>query len=322
MGSHQQEPGEPPETSALPLALSTSPLTVPTAEINESDDYAKEDEVLAIADAAERVDADDSKSSNTVNTVNTGEDQSVNSASGQMVPLSIFEAVRQGDLTTVERMVEAKPDRVHELDWAQTPLIFIACMLQQYDICRLLVDRGANIDTRDALGKKPLQYVRDVKVAQQILDIRYNPVVPDIDAEYVKCFQEAAFDGDTNYIYHVLSTDYYVAKGEDGSVEFHENMPLAYDPMVLMDKKDERGNTALMFACMGGRVETATYLLECGANSKHTNNEGRNAIWFMTNAQKNKIVADLAFNLSPEGILYNAEQAILQVRIRCSDYDL
>jgi ankyrin repeat protein len=55
-----------------------------------------------------------------------------------------------------------------------------------------------------------------------------------------------------------------------------------------IDEKDNEGNTALLFAAMNGKLETAKWLLEHGASLQEKNEQGKTAVELISGEENKK----------------------------------
>ena len=67
----------------------------------------------------------------------------------------LFDAVKSGDLTEVERLLNEGADVGARDQFGNTPL-HVACYHGHTDIVRLLLERGADVGARDQFGDTPL----------------------------------------------------------------------------------------------------------------------------------------------------------------------
>lgn len=70
----------------------------------------------------------------------------------------IFRATERGDLQTVKRLVAENPEVVNEVIETQDQPLHIACWQKYETIVRVLIQAGADVNSRGDFGATPLHY--------------------------------------------------------------------------------------------------------------------------------------------------------------------
>lgn len=204
----------------------------------------------------------------------------------EKIQSDIFEAVRYGDKKAVEDILTSDPTKLKALDFGGTSALHISLMLKDADIAEILVSAGSPF-IKDMEGKDPLEYNKDPKIYKkikklhdQVQGIEPVPVLSEKENRYLS-LRAASFDGDIDKIKTLL----------------------AEDP-TCVDDVDDQMQTALMFACMGQKIDAAMLLINSGANYKAISISGKTPLVYITDLEANKLLYETAFWASTEGIAY------------------
>jgi Ankyrin repeats (3 copies) len=74
----------------------------------------------------------------------------------------IHRAAGRGDVDTANRLLEADPSLIHDRNELQNEPLHEACWAKHLNMVRLLIERGADVNSRGDFGETPLHYaVRD-----------------------------------------------------------------------------------------------------------------------------------------------------------------
>ena len=143
---------------------------------------------------------------------------------------TLFDAVRRGDLTEVERLLNEGADlnARDERDGRDDTPLHWACIFGRPHIVRLLLDRGADVGARDEYDRTPLHYAGiyshpDTDVVRLLLDRGADIEARDIDS-YTPLHKACEW-GTYNTVRLLLD------RGAD------------------LEARDQFGNTPLDFAC-------------------------------------------------------------------------
>ena len=152
-------------------------------------------------------------------------------------------------------------------------------------VCRVLIDAGADIETKDERGRSPLRYAcasGALEVVKMLVEAGAGVRVP--DDEGVICLQDAADSGHIEIVRYLVglpevdvnhrdSDDYtalHCASGEgDANV-----VQVLIDAGADIEAKDSQGRSPLHCACVSGVLDVVKMLVEAGAGVRITDNEG------------------------------------------------
>jgi len=200
---------------------------------------------------------------------------------------SLFEACRRNNLDRVKEILLEVPYAVNMLDFGGNTPLQIACMLRSFEVATFLIQQGADVLRRDPIGIVPLDYVKEAEDKVR-LQRTADMFAKDPDADFLD--DDSTIQGDTNVIRDA-------AYRGDGSLI--EEL-LTKDP-TLLNARDKKGHTPLIFACMGQQTDTACYLLERGADLYATTTYGWMAERFIRDRWQREKMLNFAFKVSPEG---------------------
>ncbi|HXK50025.1 MAG TPA: ankyrin repeat domain-containing protein [Clostridiales bacterium] len=194
-------------------------------------------------------------------------------------------AITNGDIVLVKSMIEGNKDLLESrIDTYFTPLNF-ASLEGKTDLVKYLVDKGANISTRDREGSIPLQnaaikgYFDIVKIlVEKGSDVNYK------DDNDVTPLHFACMSGNLELV------KYLVEKGADvSSVSKAGRQPVFeaawggnLEMIKFLESKgadlkgvNSNGNTPLHFASRNGNMEFIEYILSKGYDINEKNNAGQ-----------------------------------------------
>ena len=187
-------------------------------------------------------------------------------------------AVSKGHVTTVTALLNTFQD-VHSLlnsmeGRTQSPL-HIAASKGYIDMGSLLIQYGADIESRDHEGKTPLlsaveqQHVRFVKM---LLDKKADVHAVDIRGRGVLWFiaYNYSSEDEISKLFDRISTDKREAK------ELIKELVKGHG--VNIDAADKEGKTALMAAAAGNKTSAVKALLDHGADIEARDKEGKTAL--------------------------------------------
>ena len=154
------------------------------------------------------------------------------------------------------------------------------CALQRghADVVEVLIDAGADIETKDDMGRSPLHwscYSGALDVVKMLVEAGAG--VRGIDSKGYTCLIFAAANGHTETVRYLagLKDVDLNHSGNNGRTALHvalqggghaDVMQLLVDAGADIEAKDIQGATPLHFACMGGELDIVQKLLKAGAD--------------------------------------------------------
>jgi len=217
-------------------------------------------------------------------------------------------AITQDDAQEVDRILEQHPSLAQPgYDfWGESPLL-IACHSGATESLQVLVERGADVNTRGIEGATPLHIAAiggDVEVVTALLKLGADPTAVDKDGDTPLMAVLKQPQGSEPVIVRAL-----LEHGADpnlrvagGMTPLHRaawtgdvktaRLLLAHDADPLAT--DDDGYTPLMAAAQGpsqGSVEIAQALIDKGADVNHRGNDGIVAVQLARRAKNAAMVA-------------------------------
>lgn len=165
---------------------------------------------------------------------------------------SIHEAAGSGDLDTLKRIVEERPESVDQDDKYGWRPIFHAGLRRRLDVVQYLIDRGADLAAHDGYAMHYAAEVPDNKDIVSLL-VTYGG----LDA-HTKPESEVA----RQFIYSV-----FLANVQRVNTMLRSNSRLAHERYA-------RGDTALHHACRNGDLDIVRKLVDYGADVNATSDNG------------------------------------------------
>ncbi len=210
------------------------------------------------------------------------------SAAGLMAG-EIHEAVRLGDVGTIERLVAADKSVLGLKDADGNPPLHVAIIIGNVEAARLLLDRGADPNLGDNENSNAL-HLAACGESREILDLILSRGV-DINSKDDNGMTAVLFAGSRGRFELVR---YLASKGgklddrtTQGSSLVHfacyrgdvaALKELVSNGASLAAGCDQFGNTPLVAAAMRGRTEMAAYLLDNGADPNETSHNGQSPL--------------------------------------------
>jgi uncharacterized protein len=164
---------------------------------------------------------------------------------------------REGDIATARVMLDAGVD-INQLDVDKASPLITSLMNKQYTFAKFLLDRGANPNVVDVMGRTALYAVIDMRNE----DYSATPGRPATDAMPSIEIIKALLD-----------------RGADPDIALTQRLP-GRSGMDGGDTTLGEGTTPLMRAARGGDAESMRLLLAKGADPKKTTKEGNTALMF------------------------------------------
>lgn len=205
-------------------------------------------------------------------------------------------AVLHGQTEIVKAILDAgvNADLSNPNSGGRTPLMN-ACILGYPDICKILIEGGANVHAKDENG--------------------WTPIMLSSNKESETIGLPGTIIGDSKDKIEI--TNLLLGKGADSNIvndfgfpllfavrdNFTEMIKLLLDRGADVNLKSKSGNTALIEACSQGSVKITKYLIENGAKINDNNNIGHTPYMFASG----KGQTELATYLISQGADINSE---------------
>ena len=181
----------------------------------------------------------------------------------EMTPLHI--AAEQGFVDVGEILIERGAEIDSKNGVLKTPLM-LAFQNKHSIFAIMLMNKGADVNAMDHQGRTPMMYAIDRCVHDDLIKLLLkrgaDPHVKDSDGRTTLMYA-APFIYTSNVAYTVATTKILIGQGVD------------------INATDKYGNTALMYASQHTNAPVAFELLENGADINAVNEEGKSAIDFI-----------------------------------------
>ena len=203
----------------------------------------------------------------------------------------LFQAVKTGDLNQVRTLLEAEPSLLESKDKdGNTPLI-IACQTMNVDIAEYLIDKGADVNAKGALGITPLIALRIRKDEPYDLIQHLIKMGADVNAAM------SPGVGDWTVLHTALGNAKIVKLLIDNGADINVNnisgtplqMAISYKNVEMAELLIESGaklqefsfgNTELHLAAIRGCAEQVPLLVKYGTDVDVQNEIGRTPLYY------------------------------------------
>ena len=202
---------------------------------------------------------------------------------------SIHDAVANGDLDTVKKILEEDPSLVNQDDQYEWRPIFHAGLRRRYDVVKCLIDCGADLAAHDGYVIHYAGQVPDNKEIVSLLvtygglDAHTNP-----SSEIARQFIYAVFLANVGRVNAMLRDNPELvqeryARGDTALHHAARNGDLAVVEQLVSSGADvntiaDQGHFPLYCAAGHGHVETTRYLMENGADLQARLPDGKTVI--------------------------------------------
>ncbi|XP_055316311.1 26S proteasome non-ATPase regulatory subunit 10-like [Sitodiplosis mosellana] len=164
-------------------------------------------------------------------------------------------AAVMGKERLVEFLLKFKDSPFDEPDDTDATPLILATLKGSLPICRMLIDRGANVNHRNSNGHTPIKYAGS-KNHKDLLSYLLD------------------HGGDPNVRDHIGDTPLHRV----ASMEHHECLRILLthpksSPIILINAQNNLGNTPLHLACEGDDATGAILLIDAGASTEICNKE-------------------------------------------------
>jgi len=250
--------------------------------------------------------------------MNTGEARlkpHMNEEMSRIVNLPLLRATKEGDLDTVDHLLEVGMVDVNFANQhGDTPLI-LACWYGHKYIAARLLDNGAMLDVTNCDGNCALNvaaYRGNAEAVEMLLRHKATVDMPDHMTGKTALIK-AAYVGHTPTAINLLDAKADVNHADSQgytSLAFATSFNHEYMLQVLLhsdadpNSQDVFGITPLIHAAARGRLETVQLLLQHGARPLLVDSEGKTALDYAESAQFPDIVSELrdAAKLMPQSL--------------------
>ncbi len=197
---------------------------------------------------------------------------------------TIFVAAQAGDRAMVDQLLTADPDALSARDATrQTPLHY-AVLARDAAICRLLLERGADVNATDKDGNTPLHVAARslrTEAAMQLLAARANPTLKNARGEIA--MNLAIYAGDNTrraandrlaFVRAMLTAGASPSVEDDAGMRAlhfvalkgrHELLVVAFTPADIT-ARDAAGRSPLHYAALGNQTTVLNWLLDHAAD--------------------------------------------------------
>lgn len=200
---------------------------------------------------------------------------------------SIFDAVRTGRLDTVKILLESNPQCINEKDVRQRTPLHAAIRLGKKDIAIYLINKGAAIEEKDAQGRTPLAFVAlymgDIELTKILVEKGAD--INSTDNEKTCVLFWATIRGFGEMIDFLLDKDVLIPSPKEYLGELLMVYALQNGQNKLFDRlisagydileRDDANATLLHRAAAGGSVEILDKLIKAGLKVSEPNIYGR-----------------------------------------------
>ncbi len=231
-------------------------------------------------------------------------------------PQEIFDAVKANDAAKVKALVEANPRWVQAKDASgRTPLHW-ACLGVHYDVLKMLVEKGADINAQDNDGIAPLHSLASKAHAEgAALLIAHKADVNVKNSGGDTPLHNAAQSGCFAIVQQLIDHGAAPSQNHFGytpllrailanSLEIAELLMAKGEDVNLVFREDYYGDTPLSFAVKSSHLELVKSLHRNGANIQYRTKLGANLLHFAAAVNK----AEIAEFLIDCGIDVNSVQ--------------
>jgi ankyrin repeat protein len=188
----------------------------------------------------------------------------------------IHDAVKNGDLAAVQRILAAQPDRVNAVNERGYTPLHIAAREGRVEIASFLLDKGADLEAKNPTGITPLYLAvvgKRPEVVRFFLDKGANvnaetrfqttPLFAAAESGNVDVLRALIKrKADVNHVSPVFGSALHRA----AYMDFPQGAKALLEAGADLKVKDQRGQTPLHQAAMLGRVAVATLFVEKGAD--------------------------------------------------------
>ena len=178
-------------------------------------------------------------------------------------------AVSTGQVWIANMLIGAGADLEAEGEPGRAHPLHLAALVNHREAARLLIDRGAKVDSRNSQDRTPLTVAASyghAEVAEELMRAAADLFVGDVYADTP--IHYAAMSGD------IETADLFLSRGVD---------------VNLRSRHD--GESPLIYAACNGNLEMVTFLLANGADLNMRDDTGRTPLQFADNSKARDIVA-------------------------------
>lgn len=186
-----------------------------------------------------------------------------------------------GDLLKVRELINCGADVNARNNYETTPLLmaaegdFMLDKLNNIEIIKLLLDKGADVNMSDKAGYVALNHYTRINGSKEIIEILLDR---GSDTKYAVFY--LGLDGGHSYNLCMLTNDDYIV----------DNMPLIVSRGSDINYQSSSGRTALHVAAECGYKESVQTFISLGADANKVDEKGRTALHLASNVDAANIL--------------------------------
>lgn len=234
-----------------------------------------------------------------------------------------FQAIKDGNLLAVQRLIEQKKDLVNTKDCDVSPLM-VAAKNGHLKICEELIKAGATTALSDENGRTAfLQASAAGKgdIVKFLASSRKN--LNKLDINNKTALMLAAENGHKEVCQILLETSSVEEEDRSKKPEGSGRVSIVnLTRKMQLDSQDREGNTALILAARNGHSSVCQWLISNGSNLNITNREGKNVIHCASEKGQAEVITKNCEILNLSGSKTKEGLTSLMFAARCGALDV